>query len=137
MLTLVNILIVFFVFIILYQIFLATVPTVEGLENQYQPYDTNNPANALILAQQNAGNIAYIKERLDDYQGLYQEVQDISGNYASLQSQVDQLIQAQQQYTTQMTGGTVPQISGVVEDGSTTESDINGTSNTDTTLETE
>ncbi len=134
MLTLVNILIVFFVFIILYQIFLATVPTVEGLENQYQPYDTNNPANALILAQQNAGNIAYIKERLDDYQGLYQEVQDISGNYASLQSQVDQLIQAQQQYTTQMTGGTVPQISGVVEDGSTTESDINGTSNTDTTL---
>ncbi len=137
MLTLVNILIVFFVFIILYQIFLATVPTVEGLENQYQPYDTNNPANALILAQQNAGNIAYIKERLDDYQGLYQEVQDISGNYASLQSQVDQLVQAQEQYTTQMTGGTVPQISGVVEDGSTTESDINGTSNTDTTLETE
>ena len=137
MLTLVNILIVFFVFIILYQIFLATVPTVEGLENQYQPYDTNNPANALILAQQNAGNIAYIKERLDDYQGLYQEVQDISGNYASLQSQVDQLVQAQQQYTTQMTGGTVPQISGVVDDGSTTESDINGTSNTDTTLATE
>ena len=137
MLTLVNILIVFFVFIILYQIFLATVPTVEGLENQYQPYDTNNPSNALILAQQNAGNIAYIKERLDDYQGLYQEVQDLSGNYSSLQSQVDQLVQAQQQYTTQMTGGTVPQISGVVEDGSTTENDINGTSNTDTTLETE
>ena len=137
MLTLVNIWIVFFVFIILYQIFLATVPTVEGLENQYQPYDTNNPANALILAQQNAGNIAYIKERLDDYQGLYQEVQDLSGNYSSLQSQVDQLVQAQQQYTTQMTGGTVPQISGVVDDGSTTESDINGTSNTDTTLETE
>jgi len=136
MLTLVNILIVFFVFIILYQIFLATVPTVEGLENQYQPYDTNNPANALILAQQNAGNIAYIKERLDDYQTLYKEVQDISGNYASLQDQVDQLVQAQQQYTTQMTGGTVPQISGVVEDGSTTESDINGTNDT-TNLATE
>ena len=136
MLTLVNILIVFFVFIILYQIFLATVPTVEGLENQYQPYDTNNPANALILAQQNAGNIAYIKERLDDYQTLYKEVQDISGNYASLQDQVDQLVQAQEQYTTQMTGGTVPQISGVVEDGSTTESDINGTNDT-TNLATE
>ena len=136
MLTLVNILIVFFVFIILYQIFLATVPTVEGLENQYQPYDTNNPANALILAQQNAGNIAYIKERLDDYQTLYKEVQDISGNYASLQDQVDQLVQAQQQYTTQMTGGTVPQISGVVEDGSTTESDINVTNDT-TNLATE
>ena len=136
MLTLVNILIVFFVFIILYQIFLATVPTVEGLENQYQPYDTNNPANALILAQQNAGNIAYIKERLDDYQTLYKEVQDISGNYASLQDQVDQLVQAQEQYTTQMTGGTVPQISGVVEDGSTTESDINVTNDT-TNLATE
>lgn len=136
MLTLVNILIVFFVFMILYQIFLATVPsTIEGLENQYQPYDTNNPANALILAQQNAGNIAYIKERLDEYQGLYQEVQDISGNYASLQGQVDQLVQAQEQYTTQMTGGTVPQITGVVDDGSTTESDINGTPDT-TTMDT-
>lgn len=120
MLTLVNILILFFVFIILYQIILATniieEYIIEGLENQYQSYDTNNPSNAMILAQQNAGNIAYIKERLDDYEGLHQEVQDISGNYASLQSQVDQLVQAQEQYTTQMTGGTVPEISGAVPD---------------------
>jgi hypothetical protein len=121
MLTLVNILILFFVFIILYQIFLAT-NIIEGLENQYQSYDTNNPANAMILSQQNAGNIAYIKERLDEYQGLSKEVQDISGNYASIQSQVDQLVQAQQQYTTQMTGGTVPEISGAVPDETSDES---------------
>jgi hypothetical protein len=41
-LTLVNILIIFFIILILYQIFLAN-NIIEGLENQYQPYDINNP----------------------------------------------------------------------------------------------
>ena len=51
MLTLVNILIVFFIILIFFQIILAN-HLVEGLETgeSYQSYDTNNPANALILA---------------------------------------------------------------------------------------
>ena len=62
MLTLVNLLIIFFIVLIIYQIFLAYFNNsiTEGYENkdEYKPYDTNNPDNALILAQQNAGNIS-------------------------------------------------------------------------------
>jgi hypothetical protein len=121
MLALVNILIIFFIFLILYQIFLAN-NIIEGLENQYQPYDTNNPNNALILAQQNAGNISYLKQRLDTMQGLSQDVQDISGNVANLQTQVNGLVQAQQQYANQLTGGSAPQITGAVSSPDTTSS---------------
>jgi hypothetical protein len=124
MLTLVNILIIFFIILILYQILLAS-HIVEGLENQYQSYDTNNPNNALILAQQNAGNISYLKERLDALTGINGQVQDLSGNVQSLQTQVNGLVQAQQDYANQMTGGSPPQITGAVEDGETTNSESN------------
>jgi hypothetical protein len=115
MLTLVNILIAFFMFLILYQIFLAS-NVIEGFNNEYKPYDTNNPNNALILAQQNAGNINYLKERLDKFDGVYQEVQDLSGNVVALQTQVNGLVQAQKDYANQMTGGTAPEISGAVDE---------------------
>jgi hypothetical protein len=106
-------------FLILYQLFLAT-NIREGLENQYQNYDKNNPNNALILAQQNAGNISYLKERVNKFEGTYKEVQDISENVVSLQTQVDGLVQAQQDYVNQMTGGTAPEITGAIDDSSST-----------------
>lgn len=133
MLTLVNILILFFLFLILYQIFLANnivslkMPLIEGLDNQYQQYDTNNPNNALILAQQNAGNIEYLKERMDDIQDMSQQFQDLSGNVASLQTQVNGLVQAQQDYSNQMTGGSAPEITGTTD---TTTTDTTTTTNT-------
>lgn len=123
MLTLVNILIVFFIFLILCQIFLAS-NLIEGLENQYQPYDTNNPANALILAQQNAGNISYLKERIDSVQGIYKQVQDLSGNVVSLQEQLDGLMQAQKDYANQLTGGSPPEITGAVENEDETQTNL-------------
>ena len=112
---LVNILILFFIILIFYQLFLAS-NIVEGLENQYTSYDTNNPSNALILAQQNAGNIAYIKERLDSYNDVYKQVQDLSGNYNILEKQVNDLMTAQQDYANQMTGGVAPEINGITEE---------------------
>jgi TolA-binding protein len=117
MLLLINLLILFFIVLIFYQIFLAYLENniIEGLDNQqYESYDTNNPNNALILAQQNAGNISFLKEQLDDLNGLNQEVQDISGNLIALQDQVLQIVSAQQNYSTQMTGGSVPDITGAV-----------------------
>ena len=113
MLTLVNILIVFFIVLICFQIILAN-HLIEGLETgkSYKNYDTNNPENALILAQQNAGNIEYLKGRIQDIQGMNKQVQDLSGNVIALQEQVTGLVTAQQQYATQMTGGTPPDISG-------------------------
>jgi TolA-binding protein len=133
MLTLVNILILFFLFLIIYQIILAS-NIIEGLENKYQSYDTNNPNNALILAQQNAGNISYLKERIDSLQGndLNNQVQDLSGNVQTLQTQVNGLVQAQQQYANQMTGGTPPQITGT---GVSTD-DVNSDTNTSTSTST-
>ena len=120
MLTLVNILILFFIILIGYQIILAN-HIIEGIENNnsYQSYDTNNPDNSLILAQQNAGNIEYLKGRIDDVQGMYKQVQDLSGNVVALQEQVNGLVTAQQDYATQMTGGAAPEISGATtpEDG--------------------
>ena len=141
MLTLVNILIIFFIFLILYQIILAT-KVIEGLVNEtdqgnkvnilmneYQPYDVNNPQNALILAQQNAGNISYLKQRIDSLQssGLDKHVQDLSGNVDTLQTQVYGLIQSQQEYATKLTGGTPPNITGTgasPDDTNTTTSNL-------------
>ena len=125
MLSLINLLILFFTILIFYQIFLAYNGNniIEGLENQpYQEYNTNDPNNALILGQQNAGNIINLKQRLDELNGLNDEVQDISGNVIALQEQVTQLVAAQQNYATQMTGGTAPNITGAVEPSSTTSS---------------
>jgi predicted PurR-regulated permease PerM len=124
MLSLINILIIFFIVLILYQILLA-INVVEGFENQYQQYNTNNPNNALILAQQNAGNISYLKERLDSLESLNDEVQDISNNLITLQGQVNGLVQAQQEYTTQMTGGQTPVITGAVSEDNNSSTSTN------------
>jgi len=115
MLTFINILIGFFIFLILYQIILAS-NVVEGFD--YQNYDENNPNNALILAQKNAGNIEYLKDRIDNVQGIFQQVQDLSGNVVALQSQVNGLVQAQKDYADQITSGSAPKITGVTDSDS-------------------
>jgi len=124
---LVNVLIVFFVILIIHQIFLANIQMKEGFDpsspstsqpGQYQQYNTNDPNNAMILAQQNAGNIQVLKQQMDDLNNLNQEVQDISANVVLLQSQVTTIAQAQQQYTSQMAANPTPQISGAVPNSS-------------------
>jgi len=115
MFNLINFLILLFLLLIIYQLFLAYFGKScfkEGLENQYKDYDTNNPANALILAQQNAGNIMVLKGQLDNLLGVNKQVQDLSGNVTILQTQVIGLVQAQKDYATKMVGTTPPQITG-------------------------
>ena len=126
MLTLINILIIFFSFLIIYQILLAYFghSLVEGL-TKYKPYSDKD---ALILAQQNAGNIVVLKGQIDDVNGLKQEFQDLSSNYSSLQSQVNSLVQAQNDYTNQMAGGSNAQITGTTTDTTSTSSDSSTTS---------
>ena len=126
MLSLINLLIILFILLLSYQIFLAYFRNsiIEGITNQqYQPYNSNDPNNALILAQQNAGNISVLKQQVDEVNGLNQEVQDISANVIALQSQVSQMMAAQQSYSTQMTGGgPPPNITGAVNPSSSTSS---------------
>jgi hypothetical protein len=89
---------------------------IEGMDSnpsqQYQPYDTNNPNNALILAQQNAGNIQVLKQQVDKVLGLDKEVQDISGNVVTLTSQVTKLIESQEQYAKNNLPDSQPKITG-------------------------
>lgn len=116
MLLLINILIILFILILSYQIFLAHFYNfLEGLEN-YQEYDKNDPNNAMILAQQNAGNIEVLRKSLDDLTGIKKEVEDISGNVVTLTGQVNDLVQAQQDYISQVTPAEPPEITGAVEE---------------------
>ena len=105
--------------LIIYQIFLANFTLIEGLESnskesgEFKSYDTNNPDNAMILAQQNAGNIEVLKKQLDEMLGVNQQVQDLSAKVTNMQQQVDDLVQAQQDYANDLTGGEEPEITGV------------------------
>ena len=119
---LVNILIIFFITLIFCQIFISHIRfkinnnIMEGLDTmpsqQYQPYDMNNPNNALILAQQNAGNIQVLKQQVDKILGLNKEVQDISGNLITLTSQVTKLMESQQQFAKNNLPSSPPVITG-------------------------
>jgi len=73
---------------------MATATATEGLEN-YQPYSGSDP---LILAQQNAGNIEYLKSRLDDAMNLKKnpEFAAVSSAVDTLTQQVAVLYQQQQ-----------------------------------------
>ena len=113
---LVNILIIFFIILLFYQIYIQNFGAglLEGLENvpTYQPYDLNNPNNTLILAQQNAGNIDVLKKQIDELQGMKKEVNDISLNLISVNQQIQGLIQQQQQAATEIYGNKPLTISG-------------------------
>jgi len=117
MLTIINFLIIIFIILIIYQIFLAhfSDSVIEGLEN-YKEYDTNDPNNVMILAQQNAGNIEVLKKQFDNISGLKQEVEDISGNMVNLTKQVDDMIQAQQDYLDQKLPAETPEITGAEDE---------------------
>lgn len=102
-----NLLIVLFVLLIGTQIFLAySRNIIEGLNNKkdkndsYQEYNGND---ALILSKQNAANIEFLKQQFDGINGIQTEVNDLSGNVAALQTQVDGLVQGQQDYTSNVT----------------------------------
>jgi hypothetical protein len=105
-------LIFFFIILIIYQLILAN-NIIEGLENNsFQPYDLNNPNNVLILAQQNAGNINYLNDRMNNIQNLNQQVQDLSNNFIALQDQVNEMILSQKEYTNNINGGEPIKITG-------------------------
>ena len=115
------------VFLVLfgYQIFLTLFPDkiIEGLENEqppaekeYQPYNLSDPNNALILAQQNAGNIQVLKGRIDTLDGVKEKIDTMQQNINSMQVQVDGLVQQQADYAAEIAGSTPPTITGTEEE---------------------
>lgn len=116
-----KLLILFFGILIIYQVFLAHFTIKEGLEQQnqsYKEYDLNNPNNALILSQQNAGNIEFLKSRIDDLIPLQKQVADISGNLITLSDKVNEIILQQTNFATQNLPSSPPEISGTSFDDS-------------------
>lgn len=113
MLTIINLLIIIFIILIIYQIFLAHFSNsiIEGLDN-YKEYDTADPNNVMILAQQNAGNIEVLKQQFDKISGLKQHVEDMSGNIDNLTQQVNDLVQSQEDYLAQNLPAEPPEITG-------------------------
>jgi hypothetical protein len=100
-------LIIFFIFLISYQIFLAYFTIIEGNEN-YQTYDKNT----MILAQKNAGNIEVLRDQLNKTEPILPLIQDLSGNVSHIQDQVNQLVQAQANYGNSIAGSQPANISG-------------------------
>jgi len=121
MFTVINMLTFFFILLIIYKIILANSNIIEGIttqsneQSEYKSSDTNDPNNALILSQQNAGNISYLKQQVDTVLNINEQLKDLSGNVTTLQEQVNGLIQANQQYTANAVGNTPPNISGSTE----------------------
>lgn len=94
---LINILILFFSLLLIYQIILANINLIETFDN-YQNIDTSNPNNVGILSQQNAANIDALKKQVEKLLPLNGKVQDLSKNVSNLSKQVDTLIKTQQEY---------------------------------------
>jgi len=125
---LIYVLIIIFMLLIAYQIFLSfnTNTLIEGLENtntntntntkEYQPYNLGDPNNALILSQQNAGNIEVLKGRIDTLDGVKNRVDDMQQNINSMQVQIDSLVQQQADYAQELAGNTPPEITGTEEE---------------------
>ena len=122
---LIKILIIFFIFLIGYQLFLALMKMdnlVEGLENEstseYKPYNTNDPNNpnsALILSQQNAGNIEVLNGRVTKLDGLNDRVTTAESSIVSMQTQIDALVQQQADFANDLTGP-APEVTGLDEE---------------------
>jgi hypothetical protein len=115
-------LILFFIFLICYQIFLAYFKIIEGIKNNNGNNNGNNSSSEnknytsyddpMLLAQQNAGNIMAIKSAMDKLQPQISKITDLSGNVTELDSQVKQLVQAQADYGESIAGSTPPKITG-------------------------
>lgn len=115
---LIRIIILFFILLFAFQLYSRYNPTQEGLSNApgpapppkattnssltYQPYNSNDPNSALILSQQNAGNIDYLKDRVTDLEKSNTKIDAMSQNMGSMQTQIDSLVQQQVEFAKEM-----------------------------------
>ena len=126
---LIELLIVFIVLLLSYQIFINLTNSkrmkqlmggkimrgkiIEGMEStEYSDYNTNNPDNALILSQQNAGNISYLKQQVDDLSTMKTTVDDLKEQINLLNTQVQGVVQQQADFAQQIAGNTPPEVTG-------------------------
>jgi len=102
MLTLINILIFFFIFLIGYQFILANQSIIEGVEN-YKDYDDPS-IKAYNLSVQNSGNISYLKERVDIVANADKQVNDLTKRMDNLEKQMDEVAIANKEMAESLPG---------------------------------
>lgn len=82
-------LIIFFIILIIYQLFSVKHSTIEGLANstagQSQPYDSSDIST---LAHKNAGNIQVLQEQIKPLQDMKSSVDTNTSNITHMQTQV-------------------------------------------------
>lgn len=85
----------------------------EGIDDDhtYSEYDLSDPNNAIILAQKNAGNIQSIKDMIGNITELREMVDDNTTGIKEVQTQVNDLAEAQNSMAGEMVGTEVPEIS--------------------------
>ena len=105
------ILIIFFLLLLLWHFVPIVFTNKEGMED-YQDYDTNDPNNTMILVQQNAGNIKFLKGRVDDLAGINDKVTDLQSQVDLMSSQMDDLVQQQADFAQDMAGDTPADVTG-------------------------
>lgn len=98
-------LIIFFVLLLFCQFYSSTM---EGLTNNNSSNSNNNSSNSNNNSKKGS-NMQHILSQISDLNG---NLQDLSGNVQTLQGQVNGLVQSQQQYASQLTGGSAPQVTG-------------------------
>jgi hypothetical protein len=120
--TLIYLIISFIGLLLVYQIYLAFLNkaiiepmTTNTSPPEYQEYNLNNPNNALILAQQNAGNIEVLKGQIMDLSNTKKDVDDIKSNVDQLTIQVNNLVQQQADYAQEMAGNQPVEVTGTGE----------------------
>jgi hypothetical protein len=121
-----NILIIVFLFLVIYQVYLEVnnsysyINIIEGMESSplvYKDYgSTDSGSNALILSQQNAGNIDYLKQHMNEQENkitdLTKKVDTLSGQVNTMSGQLNGLAQQQAVYATELVGSKPAEITG-------------------------
>lgn len=80
-------------------------------KTKYTDYDLDDPGSAMILAQKNAGNIQAIKDMITGISELKEMVDENTSAVKSVQTQVNDLAEAQNSMAGDMVGTDVPEIS--------------------------
>ena len=123
----INCIIIFFILLIMYQIYLScfyddklssfnnfktfnTFGCFEGFTDaSFSSYNMDDISSNDPLVLQNINNINYLNN----------EFIDMSGNMSKMQEQINGLVQQQNDYANNITGGTPPDVTGATDDSST------------------
>jgi hypothetical protein len=114
---LIYLLIAFFVCLFIYQLILAFYPnSIEGMENKDKNTELNYTDYAkdpLILGEQNAGNIEYLKGQVNRLSTDSINIDKLQTNIDALQQQVDDLGQQMTDLSQNMISSTTPDTSAI------------------------